>query len=128
MNLFSVAKKDGHTETFTTPNEELNEILKLPVGEYRLQDIRLRSGYTCNNLQSPTINWITVTENEPVTLKAGAPLKQMVKIERQGPVLKLKYNLFGVGGETYAITRAARPAFTVFKGDKKLADGDFEFG
>ena len=41
-----LCRKDGHIEKFTTPNEELDEIVKLPIGEYRLQTVFLRGGYT----------------------------------------------------------------------------------
>jgi len=119
-----LCRKDGRTEQFDKPQE----IIKLAVGEYRLQDVRLKDGYTSNNLRTSTHNWVVVTDREPAALKVGAPLKQAVKIERRGSILELNYNLTGVGGETYASTRNKRPAFTVFKGEKKVATGEFEFG
>ena len=117
-------RKDGQTEQFNEPAG----IIKLAVGEYRLQDVRLKGGFTSSSRNTSTYKWVTVTEGEQAILKVGAPLKQTVKIERQGPILQLNYNLTGVGGETYAVTRNKQPVFTVFKGEKKVATGEFEFG
>ena len=71
---------------------------------------------------------MTVAGDEPAVFKVGAPLKQTVKIERAGPILELNYELTGVGGESYAITRGKRPRFTVFTSEKEVASGQFEFG
>ena len=117
-------RRDGHTKQFNEPAETI----KLAVGEYRLQEVRLKGGFTCNSLRTSTYNWVTVTENEPAILKVGAPLKQTVKIERQGLILVLNYDLTGVGGESYAVARSKRPMFTVFKGEKEVTTSEFEFG
>jgi hypothetical protein len=73
---------------------------------------------------------VTVTADKPAMFKVGAPLKQKVKIDRQGPTLVLNYELIGIGGETYnsVNNRSNRPTFTVFKGDKEVSVGEFEFG
>jgi len=63
-----------------------------------------------------------------VTLKLGAPLRQTVRIERWGRSLVLKYQLFGQGGECYAVTQrqaAKPPAFVIYQGESKVASGDF---
>ena len=117
-------RKDGLTQRFDHPGETI----RLPVGEYRLQDVRLKGGYNYSSRGTSTYNWMTVTENEAVTFQVGAPLKQTVRIERQGPILALSYELTGAGGETYAATRSKQPTFTVFKGEKEVAAGKFEFG
>jgi hypothetical protein len=94
--------KDGHIETFTTPNEELNEILKLPIGEYRLMMVRLRGEYTAGYATSiPVRDWIKVTENKQAALKAGAPLGHAVNVRKQGNFLVMDYQLKGVGGQIY---------------------------
>ena len=116
-------EKDGHTEQFSKPEETI----KLPVGEYRLQEVRLKDGFIYNNRTSK-YNWVSVTEDKPAVLKVGAPLKQTLNVERRGPILNIGYELTGMGGETYAVTRSKHPQFAVFKGEKKIATGDFEFG
>jgi len=77
----------------------------------------------------PDQNWIDVGEDKPAVLKVGAPLKQILKAERQGRVLTLDYQLLGIGGENYVRDdRDNPPTFTVYKGDKKIASGTFEYG
>jgi hypothetical protein len=58
----------------------------------------------------------------------GAPLKQVVKIGRQGPLLQISYKLVGVGGEPYASPRSIHPRFIVLKDTIKVGGDEFEFG
>ena len=117
--------KNGRTETFNW----LEETIKLPVGEYRLQEVRLKGGYTCRPLSVSTRDWITIAEDKPSMLKVGAPLKQTVRVQRRGRILVLNYELLGAGGEKYTgSNRSKPPTFTVYKGDKKIASDKFEFG
>jgi len=117
--------KNGRTETFN----RLEETIKLPVGEYRLQEVRLEGGYTCRILRVSTRDWITIAEDKPAVLRVGAPLKQTVKAQRQGRILTLNYELLGAGSEKYTSgNRSKPPTFTVYKGDKKIASDKFEFG
>ena len=100
------------------------ETTKLPTGKYLLQEVRLIDGYSCRNNQ-----WVIIANDKPAVLKYGAPLKQTVKIKRQGNVLLLNYELLGCGGETYTSSnRSKPPTFTIYKGDKEIASDKFEFG
>ncbi len=113
---------DGHIEKFDQPAETI----KLPVGEY-LMDASLKGGYACRFLSGDSR--VTVTEDKPVVLKFGAPLKQTVKAQRRGRILVLNYELLGAGGESYAgPDRSTPPTFTIYKGNKKIASDKFEFG
>lgn len=123
IELLVLREKDGHLQQFNRPGETIN----LPIGKYRLQDVRLKNGFIYNSRPS-TYKWFTVTQEEPAVYKVGAPLKQVVSIGRQGPILKIDYKLIGVGGETYASTRSMRPRFTVFKNKTIVGGGEFEFG
>jgi hypothetical protein len=74
---------------------------------------------------------LTVDPNAPATLKVGAPLRQVVEIRRPGTAMVLNYELIGQGGERYSINRTQGspvPSFAVYRGDRKVASGDFEFG
>ena len=115
-------RKDHRTERFDQPSE----IIKLPVGEYRLLEAHLKHGYWFHFLSR---DWVTVAEDKPAVLKVGAPLKQTVKAQRQGKFLVLNYKLLGVGGEIYTSSnRNKPPTFTIYKGDKEIASDKFEFG
>ena len=100
------------------------ETTQLPTGKYLLQEVRLIGGRSCRKNQ-----WVIIANDKPAVLKYGAPLKQTVKIKRQGNVLLLNYELLGCGGETYTSSnRSKPPTFTIYKGDKELASDKFEFG
>ncbi len=125
INYLVLRRKDGHSEKFNRPAETI----KMPVGEYRLQEVRLKGGYTCRPLSVSGRDWVRVSEDKPSMLKVGAPLKQTVKAQRQGRILALNYQLLGMGGEMYtSANRNKPPTFTVYKGDKEIASDKFEFG
>jgi hypothetical protein len=115
--------RGGKNVKFDQPAESI----KVAAGRYRLWQIQLESGYACRIWSDA--NWVEVGEDKPAVLKAGAPLKQTVKVERQGRVLTLDYQLSGIGGEKYtASDRSKPPTFTIYQGDKKIASGTFEYG
>jgi hypothetical protein len=111
---------NGHIKNIDHPAETT----KLPTGKYLLQEIRLIDGYSCRNNQ-----WVIIANDKPVVLKYGAPLKQTVKIKRQGNVLVLNYELLGGGGEKYtSSSRIKPPTLTIYKGDKEITSDKFKFG
>ena len=125
LDYIELFARDGHAERITRPEETV----KLPPGEYRLQEVRLRGGYTYYNRGIPRYTWTTVAADKPATLKVGAPLVPTLRVQRQGRILQLSYELRGSGGETYTGgDRSKPPTFAVYKGDKKIASGKFEFG
>lgn len=116
--------RNGRTQSLDNPDE----IINLPTGQYRLQEVHLLDGYTSRS-SNTNVEWITVVEDKPAVLKLGAPLTQKVNIQRQGIVLILNYELLGSGGEIYTSSdRSKPPTFTVYKGDKEIASDKFEFG
>ena len=118
-----LGRRNGHTQRLDHPAETI----KLPVGEYNLMEIHLIDGFSCRLLTND--RKVTITNDKPVILKLGAPLTQTVKVKRQGSVLLLNYELLGSGGETYTSSdRSKPPTFTIYKGDKEITSGKFEFG
>jgi hypothetical protein len=117
--------KDGERQRFDQPAESI----KLAAGQYRVREVHLEGGYDCIIWQFSDKDWITVDANKPRILKVGAPLKQIVNAQRQGRLLELGYDLIGIGGETYtASDRSKPPRFTAYKGNRKIASGEFEYG
>lgn len=119
--------RDGDRREIDQPAESII----LPAGEYMLHEVRLQDGYICNPDQLPDRNWITVGPDKSPVIKTGAPLEQKVKVDRQGNFLVLRYELVGTGQEQYR--RRPRgsdkpPQFTVYKGDKRIGGGSFEYG
>lgn len=116
--------KDGKTEKFDNPGESI----RLPAGEYQLREVHLEGGYVCRLGIVPG-RWKTVDTDNPMVLKVGAPLKQTVKPRRRENLLILNYELLGVGGHRYVRgSRAKPPQFTIYKGDRKITSGSFEYG
>ena len=125
LDYIELLAKDGHTERITRPEETI----ELPPGEYRLQSARLKGGYTCNGVGVSADSWVTVAADKPAMLKVGAPLVPTVRVQRQGRILWLSYELLGAGGETYTGgDRSNPPTFAVYKGQRRIASGKFEFG
>jgi hypothetical protein len=95
-----------------------------------LWEVHLEGDYVCYAYGRGIYDdLITVDANKPAVLKIGGPLKQSVKVKRQGGVLVLSYELVGLGGETYTSRkRTSTPTFAVYKGDDALASGSFEYG
>ncbi len=123
LDYIELRAKDGHMEQITRPEETI----ELPPGEYLLGEVRLKGGYTRQRLGD--IGRITVREGEQEILKVGGPLVPTVKAQRQGRVLRLSYELRGAGGETYTGgDRNKPPTFAIYKGQKQIASGAFEFG
>jgi hypothetical protein len=123
VNQLVLEREDGNKVTFDQPGESI----KVAAGKYRLREVQLESGYACQIWSDA--NWVEVGEDKPAVLKVGAPLKQIVTAERQGRALELDYKLLGIGGEEYVNSDSNKPpTFTVYKGDKRIASGTFEYG
>jgi hypothetical protein len=103
--------------------------LVLAAGSYRLEEVVLQGEYSSSGLQIPAeARELRIEPGGLVTLKLGAPLRQTVRVERWGRSLVLNYQLFGQGGESYAVTRRQAtkpPAFVIYQGENKIVSGNF---
>ncbi len=114
--------KHGRLENY----DQLPESIKLRAGEYFVREVHLKGGYISVTHQAPSNGWITLREDKPVVLKVGAPLKQILKVKRQGRYLRLIYDVLGTGGRRYASqNKTIKPRFVVFKDDKQIKGADF---
>jgi len=125
VRLILRREDDNEREEFRRPEQ----IIKLPTGKYSVQEVHLEGGYICYASRGPKRHLASVTSDETATLKIGAPLEQIVKVNRQGRHLVMTYELLGVGGEKYTSgNRGEPPTFTVYRGDKEIASDKFQFG
>ncbi len=127
IEILVLQQDTGRERIFQRPGTDV----VLPEGRYRIKQIILLGGRTCRPGEFPTDHWLAVDPNAPATLSVGAPLRQVIEISRRGSIMVLAYELIGQGGEHYSIDpgRGRRaPAFAVYRGDRKVASGDFEFG
>ena len=108
--------------------------VQVPTGSYNQPDIRLGQNGAeafCQSGQSQFGRRISVNDKTPAVLNVGGPLTNSVIASRHGQDLRLDYRLVGTGGETYQLANQDRshpPEFAIYKGDKKIASGKFEFG
>ncbi len=117
--------KDRKKHKFDTPDD----ILSLPPGRYYTEQVRLKGGFSCNLYSRTSTNSFKIDPNSTTELKMGAPLTQTITVNRTGKILRLGYGLHGIGKEEYTSSdRSNPPKFAVYKGDKKVGGGEFEFG
>jgi hypothetical protein len=118
--------QDNHREEWS----HVSGSLSLPAGTYRVQQIELQGGYSAFPAGAGALAEIVISPDQPAVLKAGGPLRQTVSINRRGSVLVLNYGLVGIGDEEYRpATRSQEPpSFTVYKGNRTIASGKFEYG
>lgn len=108
--------------------------VKVPVGNYSSPNVLLEQGGVeayCSAMQWQSGRRISVDENTPGILAAGGPLTNTAAITRHGQDLRMDYRLVGAGGQAYQLANPDRshpPQFAIFKGGKKIASGNFEFG
>ena len=110
------------------------DMVKVPIDSYRQPDLEVAQNGVAAFCQSDNSlpNYpLVVSTNAAAALTAGGPLTNTVIATRQGQELRLDYRLAGAGGEFYQLTRLDRskpPKFAIYRGEKKVASGEFEFG
>jgi hypothetical protein len=114
--------------------DEPASTVKVPVGSYAQPKILLAQGGIeafFNSNEPNSVSRISVSDKAPAVLDAGGPLTNSVIAIREGQDLRLDYKLIGADGATYQLVKrdtSKPPEFAVFKGDRKIASGKFEFG
>lgn len=111
----------------------------LPSGEYLLQQINLKNGYSCyvpfrvigpgnKVLRGP--EWLTISPDKACSLRIGAAIKPVVRAARQGATIIIACDLQDSQGRCYvSCKRDKRPHFTVSDCDgREIAAGSFEYG
>ena len=103
--------------------------VKLPVGNYVLDEIWLRKGET--EVFRLNAGRVAVDEQHPANLVAGGPLTNSVEVKSQWQNLQLNYKLLGADGGAYQFPRPDYkhpPECAVFQGTNRLAIGKFQYG
>ena len=108
--------------------------VQVPAGTYSQPSVRLeKSGIAAfdNGGLQASSRRIVVNGKTPAILAAGGPLTNSVAVSRHGRDLLMNYQLIGPGGQTYQPANrdySHPPEFAIYKGEKKIASGKFEFG
>ena len=120
-----LVNQNNKRETFNSPGERIH----LPTGEYRLLEVILTNNYSGHFYPAGGYDWFMVTPDKPTRIKVGGPLKQKIYVNRRGRILMLSYQLVGIGNGTYvSANRDKPPRFTVYKVEKEIISGSFEYG
>jgi hypothetical protein len=110
--------------------DEPTSATTFPAGYYPSMTITVGEKGSKNRYASYPYKPLNAQAGQVVRIKAGAPLKSEVQVQRAGDRLVLRYLLTGQGGESYPPTsyNASKPAFKVFQGNELVATGNFEYG
>jgi len=126
--LVLVDEKGRHSE-FYAPGATL----QLPVGRYHVQEVELLGGVRTLVREVPPAvgksRWITVRRDETCRLRIP-PLEPRVTVRRQGRVVRFDFQLVDTEGQGYVGPRDAAnaPRLTVYRGDREIHTGTFEYG
>lgn len=122
-------------ETYTVVLDRPTNTVKVPVGNYNTRNILLEQGgiaaYSATTMGQTTSPTIAVNIKAPTMMAIGGPLTNSVVVTHQGGDLRMDYSLIGAGGMTYQLAvqnRSKPPEFVIYKGDKSIATGTFEYG
>jgi hypothetical protein len=125
IEKLALANKTGRVLEFDHPGSSMT----LPAGQYRVRRVELKGGFSGFGQPTAEDLWFTLAPDKPYELEVGAPLTLSVDATRQGSRLTLDYTLNDASGRKYIDSqRAELPTFTVYKGDKKVGSGSFEYG
>jgi len=120
-----ILQSGNQKQTFDKPGKSI----MLESGTYQISQLQLKGGFICYPYVDTTrLGVIQVGPGEPAILKAGGPLEQHITVQRKGQLLAMDYRLIGIAGEGYRLEREYGPTFTIYKGDKEVASGKFQFG
>jgi hypothetical protein len=131
------SKQPVETPTvFTVLLDRPESVVKIPIGEYQQGRVSVKSGGVSahNDVgygNSQAAIKIVANPTEVPVLAVGGPLTNNVLVQPRGRELSLNYRLLGGGGESYQlipVNRDRPPRFVVYKGEKPIHSGRFEFG
>jgi hypothetical protein len=116
--------------------DEPSGTVKAPQGTYFIPAVHLRKDDAEARMNEPgngsgaNLPSVVVQADTPALVTAGGPLTNSVMIQRRGQSLVLHYRLLGAGGETYRPRSrdGEPPRFAIYRGDRLLESGHFEFG
>jgi len=125
VEKLALMSEQSGMRTITKPGSSV----MLPAGRYCLLEAELKGGYHCFDFRSMEQGWFTLVPGQPHRLRVGAPLRPSVTASGGGMYLTLTYKLVDAEGRQYSSPRDAEPAgFKVYKDDREIGSGRFEYG
>jgi hypothetical protein len=98
-----------------------------PIGTYKLAQVEMPGGWRLDRARGQTL---TVREGEATQVPVGGPLREVVSVTRSGNALLLGYSVMGAGDMEYSrpADHMNPPRFAVYRGDRRVGGGAFEYG
>lgn len=125
LHRLILANHAGYTVVLDAPGTTA----RIPLGTYKDKEVWVRKqGAEAGHFSDTEI---TISRLRPGVLAAGGPLTNTVALAHRGRDLVLSYELKGAGGADFRLNRGdgdTRPEFAIYRGDKKVQTGKFEFG
>ncbi len=98
--------------------------MRIPSGAYTPYQVRILDSFSGYPKSA-----VRLASGGNTLLKTGGPLNPHVSVSRSGAYLSLDYSLRGVDGTQYSADRSFdNPRFAVYRGDRRIAEGRFEYG
>jgi hypothetical protein len=125
--LNRITLEDAHG--YTVFLDAFERPLRVPAGQYKVSEVWVKAdgGEAVQDIGRP----LTVSTNALAVLRAGGPLTNSVAVDRGGKYLRLSYRLVGADGGEYRLVNSDQrtpPQFAIYRGDKTVASGQFQFG
>jgi hypothetical protein len=106
-------------------------IVKVPLGKYATSYVLLQRENSPASAMAVFSEDVSITETAPAVLNIGGPLHNDVRVRRNGEELIFDYQLVDPSGKTYALANQDAnnpPEFAIYKGDRKIYSGKFQYG
>ncbi|MCP4643955.1 MAG: hypothetical protein GY851_26165 [bacterium] len=127
----SIAQLVLRGQSWAVVADSPGETLQVPVDTYSSQRIHTDADEVYGEALAEVNQSLNVAAGAQVTLNAGGPIGPSVTEMRSGNTLTLTPIVRGIGGEVYAFAddfTPPLPAFGVYRGDKQIFAGKFEYG
>jgi hypothetical protein len=127
IERLSLAPQAGGLATVLVTNP--GSVTAVPAGEYRGLNVWLRGGD--REAWGRVEEQVRVSEGGETRVVVGGPLTNSVDVTVLGAALRMDYRLIGAGGRRYELVgedRSQPPRFAIYRGERKVGAGNFEYG
>lgn len=126
IERLKLESRKGEAQEFHRPGAAVF----LPEGEYQVQEVALESGAVYSYWVGSYGRWFSVSPDRLNEIKVGAPIFSRLEVERSGRIVRLDHGLVDAGGRRFSARglHGNPPTFTVYRGDREVGSGTFEYG
>lgn len=111
--------------------DDISDFVKIPAGNYHSVKLILRRAKTSSFAYSYITNTFNFTQNQTHVFSYGGKLRSVAEVSQNLDYLLMNYKLESDDGAKYDLYSGGgmiEPGFEIYKNDKLLASGKFQFG